>query len=110
MLKLEEQIMMELFFGIEKQNVGAITLRSLDPDNNVIKDAMIRLNGSDDYLYNNEDRVFNLNSEGNLMIEDIPFGDYELLIRYRTINNKLEENLLSISLNEENSDIEILID
>ena len=44
------------------------------------------------------------------MIEDIPFGDYELLIRYRTINNKLEENLLSISLNEENSDIEILID
>jgi len=54
---------------------------------------MIRLNGSDDYLYNNEDRVFNLNSEGNLMIEDIPFGDYELLIRYRTINNKLEENL-----------------
>ncbi len=71
---------------------------------------MIRLNGSDDYLYNNEDRVFNLNSEGNLMIEDIPFGDYELLIRYRTINNKLEENLLSISLNEENSDIEILID
>lgn len=71
---------------------------------------MIRLNGSDDYLYNNEDRVFNLNSEGSLMIEDIPFGDYELLIRYRTINNKLEENLLSISLNEENSDIEILID
>ena len=100
----------EVFFGIEKQNVGAITLRSLDPDNNVIKDAMIRLNGADDYLYNNEDRVFNLNSEGSLMIEDIPFGDYELLIRYRTINNKLEENLLSISLNEENSDIEILID
>lgn len=100
----------EVFFGIEKQNVGAITLRSLDPDNNVIKDAMIRLNGADDYLYNNEDRVFNLNSEGNLIIEDIPFGDYELLIRYRTINNKLEENLLSISLNEENSDIEILID
>ncbi|EIA23969.1 hypothetical protein SFB1_097G1, partial [Candidatus Arthromitus sp. SFB-1] len=44
-------VLRKYFFGIEKQNVGAITLRSLDPDNNVIKDAMIRLNGSDDYLY-----------------------------------------------------------
>lgn len=99
----------EVLFGLEKKNVGVVTLRSLDPNNGIIKDAMIRLNGCDGYLHN-EDRVFNLNSEGNLIIEDIPFGDYELLIRYRTFNNQLEENIVNISLNEENSDIEILID
>lgn len=99
----------EVLFEVQKQNVGSISLKSLEPNNKIIRDAMIRLNGVDDYI-SNEDRVFNLNSDGNLLIDDIPFGDYELRIRYRTSDDKLEDNLVNISLNQENSEIEILID
>ena len=70
---------------------------------------MIKVNGMDDCLLN-EDKVFNLNSEGSLFLEDLPFGNYELVIRYRTSDHKLEENVLSISLDEGNSEVEVLID
>ncbi len=97
----------EVFFEIDKQNVGSIALNSLDKESRVIKDAMIKLRGCDD-MY--KDEIFNLDDEGNLLINDIPYGDYELVIRYRTDENKIEENFLNISLDEENSEIEVLID
>ena len=70
---------------------------------------MIKVNGMDDSLLN-EDKIFNLNSEGNLFLEDLPFGDYELVIRYRNNENQLEENVLKITINEEQSEVEVLID
>ena len=99
----------EVLFKVEKKNVGRVVLKSLDVNNKIIKDAMIKVNGMDDCLLN-EDKVFNLNSEGNLFLEDLPFGNYELVIRYRTSDHKLEENVLSISLDEANSEVEVLID
>lgn len=99
----------EVLFEIEKQNVGSIALKSLEPNNRIIKDAIIKLNGEDDYI-SNKDKVFNLNSDGNLTIGDLPFGDYELVIRYRTNENKIEESFVNVSLDGENSEIEILID
>ena len=99
----------EVLFKVEKKNVGRVVLKSLDVNNKIIKDAMIKVNGMDDCLLN-EDKVFNLNSEGNLFLEDLPFGNYELVIRYRTSDHKLEENVLSISLDEGNSEVEVLID
>lgn len=97
-------------FKIEKKNVGRVVLKGLDIKNKIIKDAMIRVNGIEDYYTLNEDKVFNLNSDGNLFLEDLPFGNYELVIRYRTNDNKLEENTLNIVLEDGNSEIEILID
>lgn len=98
-------------FKIEKKNVGRVVLKSLDINNKIIKDAMIKVNGNHDNDYfSNEDKVFNLSSEGDLFLEDLPFGNYELVIRYRTSDNKLEENILNIILEEGNSEVEILID
>ena len=71
---------------------------------------MIKVNNLENNELVNEDKVFNLNREGNLFLDDIPFGDYELVIRYRTNENKLEENVLNISINKENSEVEVLID
>lgn len=99
----------EVLFEIEKQNVGSIALKSLEPNNRIIRDAIIKLNGVDEYT-SDEDKVFNLNNGGHLVIEDLPFGDYELVIRYRTTDNKIEENFINVSLDGENSEVEILID
>lgn len=100
----------EILYKIQKENVGKLVLKSLDVNNKIIRDAMIKVNNLDYNELVNEDKVFNLNSDGNLFLDDIPFGDYELVIRYRTNENKLEENILNISINKENSEVEVLID
>ncbi len=100
----------EILYKVKKENVGKLVLKSLDVNNKIIRDAMIKVNNLENNELVNEDKVFNLNREGNLFLDDIPFGDYELVIRYRTNENKLEENVLNISINKENSEVEVLID
>lgn len=97
----------EIFLKVEKKNVGKLFLKSTEINNKIMRDMMIRLNGIEDM---DEDKVFNLNKEGNLSLENLPYGDYELVIRYRTDDNKLEESVLNITLGEENPEIEVLID
>lgn len=99
----------ESYFELEKEDIGKIILKSLDVNNHMIKDAMIKVNGPEEYILK-EDQIFNLNSEGNLILEDLPFGNYELVIRYRTNDYSLAENVLNINLDEINSEIEVLID
>lgn len=108
-IDLSGNVSEEVFLKLQKENVGKLMLKSLDVDNKIIRDAMIKVNGMDDSLLN-EDKIFNLNSEGNLFLEDLPFGDYELVIRYRNNENQLEENVLKITINEEQSEVEVLID
>lgn len=100
----------EVLFKVQKQNVGRVILKGLDMENKTIRDAMIKVKGIGDSYAFNDDNVFNLSSDGNLFLEDLPFGDYELVIRYRTNEQRLEENVLNINLSEENSEVEILID
>ncbi len=100
----------EVLLKVQKQNVGKVVLKGVDMDNKTIRDAMIKVREVGDYYSGNDDKVFNLSSDGNLLIDDLPFGNYELTIRYRTDEHRLEENVLNINLNEDNSEIEILID
>lgn len=100
----------EVLFKVQKQNVGRVVLKGLDMDNKTIRDAMVKVRGVGDSYSFNDDKIFNLNSDGNLFLEDLPFGDYELVIRYRTNEHRLEENVLNINLSEDNSEVEILID
>ena len=99
----------EVHFKVQKENVGSVILKSMDLDSKTIKDAMIKLSGIGNG-YVNEDTVFNLNSDGNLLLEELPFGDYELVIRYRNDEYKLEENILQISINQDSSQVEVLIE
>lgn len=100
----------ELLYKLQKDNVGKLILKSLDINNKIIRDAMIKISNVEDNSIVNEDKVFNLNSEGNLFLDNLPFGEYELSIRYRTNDNKLEENISNIIINQENSEVEVLID
>lgn len=97
----------EIFLKVEKKNVGKLFLKSTEVNNKIMRDMMIKVNGIEDM---SEDKIFNLNKEGNLFLENLPYGDYELVIRYRTDDNKLEESVLNISLGEDNPEIEVLID
>lgn len=99
----------EIQFKVQKENVGRVILKSMDVDNKIIKDAMIKLSGVGNG-YIDDDAIFNLNSDGNLFLEELPFGDYELVIRYRNGEYKLEENILQISINQDSSEIEVLIE
>lgn len=103
----------EVQLKVQKENIGRVILKSMDIENKIIKDAMIKLNavGNDYSNYGvNEDAVFNLNNEGSLFLEELPFGEYELVIRYRNDDYKMQENILQISINEDNSEIEVLIE
>ena len=100
----------EAVFKVQKENVGRIVLKSLDLDSKIIREAIIKVNDLSNGEEVNSDRVFNLDSSGNLFIEELPLGDYEVVIRYRNNECKSKEDILQISLNEENYEVEILID
>ena len=103
---------------VKQTRPNVIILNATDNDKNCIKLLKkIRLNPKTKNIpvllyadYCSTDYIVEAFDNGISDIISTPLKDYELVIRYRNNENQLEENVLKITINEEQSEVEVLID